>query len=259
LQLVQKGSDQADINAQGRAIMNIIKAALLNLLLAATFGVSYTACAKEVSIATLEHNTPQVNAAVIVMTEIYKRIGYDMTIVRFPGKRSLVEANLGTTNGELLRIQSIESHYPNLVRVPYAIGRLSAFAVVHKGQPMVTDLSGLVGKRVGILRGVEYTEILTRNLDRQILNSIDSLFQILLNGRVDVILFPERDARKYIKIHGLENEIDMGEKAIINIPLYHFLHKDSHAIADELAEEIKRMTKSGALEKLIEETDQSQN
>lgn len=239
--------------------MNIIKAALLNLLLAASVGVSYCASAKEVSIATLEHDTPQVNAAIIIMTEIYKRIGYDMTIVRFPGMRSLVEANFGTTNGELLRIQTIEKHYPNLVRVPYAIGSLSAFALVHKGQPMVSDLSGLVGKRVGILRGVEYTEILTRNLDRQVLNSIDSLFKILLSGRVDVIIFPERDARKYIKNHGLENEVDISEEAIINVPLYHFLHKDSQAIADELAEEIQRMTKSGALDKLIEEANESQN
>jgi polar amino acid transport system substrate-binding protein len=238
--------------------MNIIKAGLLSLLLTASCGAFANTGAKEIRIATLEHDTPQVNAAIIVMTEIYKRIGYDMTIVRFPGKRSLVEANLGTTDGELMRIESIEKHYPNLVRVPYVIGRLIAVALVRKGQPKVSRLSELVGKKVGIVRGVEYTEIVTRNLDRQILNSVDSLFNSLLRERVDVILFPVLDAQAYIKSHGLENEVDIGDQPIVDLPLYHYLHKDSQAIVDTLAEEIQRMTKSGALDKLSKQAEKSQ-
>jgi hypothetical protein len=42
----------------------------------------------------LEHDTPQVNAAIIVMTE-------------------------------LMRIESIEKHSPNLVRVPYVVDTLA--------------------------------------------------------------------------------------------------------------------------------------
>lgn len=232
----------------------MIKTALLSLLLVA----SCSLWAKEIRISTFEHDTPQLNAAINVMTNIYKRIGYDMTLVRFPGKRSLVEANLGNTDGELLRIKAIERKYPNLLPVPYSIGGLTAMALVRTGQPQVVGISGLLDKRVGILRGVEFTEILTKNLDREILNSIDSLFSILLSGRVDVILFPPLDARIYIKKHGLENKIDMTVQPIIAVPLYHFLHKKSKVIADELSIEMKRMKKSGELEELIESAAQSQ-
>jgi polar amino acid transport system substrate-binding protein len=238
--------------------MNIIKAGFLSLVLTAFCGVSNTAWAKEIRIATLEHDTPQVNAAIMVMTEIYKRTGYDMTIVRFPGKRSLVESNLGTTEGELMRIEGIEKSYPNLVRVPYVIGRLIAVALVRKGQPQVFDISELQDKRVGILRGVEYTEIVTKKLDRQILNSVDSLFNILLRGRVDVVLFPALDVQAFIKSHGLENEIDIGDP-IVDFPLYHYLHKGSQGIADELAEEMQRMTKNGELNKLLKSAQQFQH
>lgn len=232
----------------------MIKTAILGLVLLASSG----AWAKEIRIATFEHDTPQITTAIRVMTEIYQRIGHNMTIVRFPGKRSLVEANLGSTEGELIRIKAIEHSYPNLVHVPYTIGSLTGVALVRKGQPEIASLSGLLGKRVGVMRGVEFTTILTKKLDHEILNSIDSLFSILLSGRVDVILFPALDAQKYIKHHGLEGKVDVSARPIVEIPLYHFLHKDSQAIADELSIEMKRMENSGALEKLMKSAEQSQ-
>lgn len=227
--------------------MGMIKIALLGLLL----GVSCSTWAKEIRISTFEHDTPQLDAAIKVMAKIYQRIGHNMTIVRFPGKRSLVEANIGSTEGELLRIKAVEKKYPNLTHIPYAIGSLTAMALVRTGQPNIVGLSGLLDKRVGILRGVEYTEILTRNLNREIVNSIDSLFSILLSGRVDVVLFPELDAHIYIKKHSLERDIDMGDHPLVEIPLYHFLHQNSQAIADELSKEMSRMKRNGELDKLI--------
>jgi polar amino acid transport system substrate-binding protein len=235
--------------------MHIIKAALLSLSLV----VSYGAYSKEIRIATFEHDTPQVDAAIKVMTALYQRIGLDMVIIRFPGKRSLVQANLGSTAGELMRIKSIEKSYPNLVRVPYAIGSLTAVAVVRSGQPQISEISELLGKRIGILRGIEFTEKLTKNLDREVLNSINSLFSILLSGRVDVILFPDLDARKSIKSHGLGNKLDIGARPVVDIPLYHFLHKNSQDIAEDLSKEMKGMKQNGELEKLIQSAEQPQN
>lgn len=234
--------------------MYIVKTALLGLL----FAASCSTWAKEIRISTFEHDTPQLDAAINVMTNIYQRIGLDMTLVRFPGKRSLVEANLGSTAGELLRIKAIERNYPNLVHVPYSIGNLTAIALVRTGQPQIVGISGLLDKRVGVLRGVEFTDILTKNIDREVLNSINSLFSILLSGRVDVILFPALDARIYIKKYGLENKVDIADRPIVEVPLYHFLHKDSKAVADKLSAEMKRMQNSGELDKLIESAIQSQ-
>jgi hypothetical protein len=92
--------------------MNIIKAGLLSLLLAVSYGASHPVLAKEITIATFEYETEQVNSAINVMTEIYQNIGYDMKLIRFPSKRSLVEANAGLTEGELFRIKGVEKYYP---------------------------------------------------------------------------------------------------------------------------------------------------
>ncbi len=226
--------------------MHILKTGLLVAIL-----MSSSSWAKEAIIATFEHDTPQLDTSIYVMTSIYQRIGYDMKIIRFPGKRSIVEANLGSVDGELVRVKNVETHATNLIRIPYAIGSLKAMAITRTGHSKVVGMAGLIDKRVGILRGVELTERMTKNLDRQILNSIESLFSILLSGRVDLILFPELDSLEYIKNHQLEGKVVISDNPIFSVPLYHFVHKDSKEMADQLTAEMKEMKKSGALKKLI--------
>lgn len=239
--------------------MNMMNVGFLSLFLAVSFGVSNNVLAKEITIATFQLDTEQVNIAITVMTEIYQDIGYEMKLMRFPSKRSLVEANLGTTQGELMRIKEIQQNYPNLVRIPYPISRLKAMALTSTGQPEINDMEGLLDKKVGVLRGLKYTDILTRDLDRAILNSIDSLFETLLAGRVDVILFPELDAKKYIQKHQLEDKINISTDPIVDIPLYHFVHKDSKTVIELLNKKMSEMKETGALAKLIDTATQSEH
>jgi ABC-type amino acid transport substrate-binding protein len=165
---------------------------------------------------------------------------------------------LGTTQGELLRIKEIQKKYPNLVRIPYPISRLKSMALTLSGQPEINGIEGLQDKNVGVLRGLEYTNILTRNMDRLLLNSIESLFEILLAGRVDVIIFPELDARKYIKSHQLEDKVNISTYPIVDIPLYHFVHKDSKVVIELLNKKMSEMDKTGALAKLIDKANKSE-
>lgn len=210
------------------------------------------AWAKDVRISTFEQDTIQVDIAIKIMDSIYKRIGHNLTIVRFPAKRSLVEANLGTVNGELIRVESVGELASNLIRIPYAIGSLKAVAITRADHPIIQNMAGLKDKRVGILRGVEFTENLTNGLDRQALNSIEGLFDILLSKRVDVILFPELDAKQYIKFHDLKDKLVMSDLPIMEVELFHFVHKNSKDLADQLIAEMNAMDQSGELATLVE-------
>jgi polar amino acid transport system substrate-binding protein len=239
--------------------MNITKVFFLGLLLAVSYGASHHVLIKEITIATFQFDTEQVNIGITVMTQIYQDIGYKMKLVRFPSRRSLVEANLGTTQGELMRIKEIQKKYPNLVRIPYPINRLKSMALTLAGQPDINSMEELQDKKVGVLRGLEYTTILTQNMDRLLLNSIESLFEILLAGRVDVIIFPELDAKKYIKSHQLEDKVNISTAAIVDIPLYHFVHKDSKVVIELLNKKMSEMEKTGALAKLIDTAKHSEH
>lgn len=234
--------------------MHIYKAGLVGLLLI----VYSTSWAQNIRISTFEQKTAQVDTAIKVMESIYERLGHKMSIIRFPAKRSLVEANLGTVNGELIRIKAIEEQALNLIRIPYAIGSLKIVAITRADQSKIQNIKGLNNKRVGILRGVEFTDQITNNLDRQALNSIEGLFEILLSSRVDVILFPELDARHYIKLNDLEFRLNMSELPIVEVELFHFIHKNDKAIADQLTAKMKEMDQSGELAALVESIEQAQ-
>ncbi len=232
--------------------MKYIRSFIASLSICLLLLTSCVTWAEDINIATFSLDTLQVDSAIAVMTPIYKRIGYDMSVIRFPGKRSLVEANSGTTGGELVRIAAIEDSYPNLVRIPYAIGSLRVMAMTQSGQHAINERSSMIDKRIGILRGVKILDTLTQGIKREVVNSIDSLFEILLNGRVDAILFSEPDMVKYITDHDLAERVTMGEQAILEIDLYHFVHKSSSDITKRLSKEMKMMKESGELELLVE-------
>lgn len=228
-----------------------IKKCLTNLTFVLILLASYSASAEDIAVATFSLDTRQVDMAIRVMQPIYKRIGYDMSVVRFPGKRSLVEANKGTTQAELVRIRVIEEDYPNLIRVPYAIGSIKVIAITKNDRYPINQQSDMLDKRVGILRGVEVFDTLTQGFRREVVNDIDSLFELLLSGRVDLILFPDSGVQKYVKGRGLSKRVNVGDQAILELPLYHFVHKDEYVLAKKLTKEMQAMKESGELEQLI--------
>ncbi|MEH6449701.1 MAG: transporter substrate-binding domain-containing protein [Oleispira sp.] len=225
---------------------------LFSLMLCTQYSVG-----DQVRISTFEHETAQMDFSIKVMTSIYQRLGHDMLLIRFPGKRSLVEANQGTVDGELIRVKAIANQVPNLVRIPTSVGRLKAMALTLTESPAVTGMGGLIGKKVGIIRGVELTDRITRSLTRQVLNSIDSLFQALLKGRVDVILFPEFDAKKYMEQHDLMGKIIINKAPIIEVPLFHYIHKSQPSLIQEMTEILGKLEESGELDGIILSAEQA--
>jgi len=205
----------------------------------------------QVRISTFEHETARMDVSIEVLANIYQRLGHEMTLIRFPGKRSLVEANQGNVSGELIRVKTAAQLLPNLVRIPTPVGCLKAMVLTLKGQPKVVGMGGLLGKRVGIVRGIEFTDRITQNLSRQVLNSIDSLFQALLNGRVEVIIFPELDAIEYLESHQLTEKVMISEAPIIEVSLYHYIHKSHPALINEMTVLLNKIESSGELEAII--------
>lgn len=211
----------------------------------------------QVRISTFDHETTQMDVSIKVMNKLYQRLGHNMELTRFPGKRSLVEANQGRFDGELIRVKAASKLMPNLVRIPVEIGRLKGMLLTQVGKPKVVGMGGLIGKNVGILRGIELTDRITQNLPRVVMNSIDSLFQSLVGGRVDVIIFPNLDAKEYIKLHQLSEKVVINTTPIVEAPLYHFIHKSKPELIKKMTTLLKKLKKSGELDAIIYSAEQA--
>jgi len=213
--------------------------------------------AKQVRIASINHQTPRLAVTQSIMNLIYQRLGHTMAIVNFPAKRSLIEVNKGTVNGELARASLVEARYPNLIRIPYAIGTIKLVTLQTKNTALVQQLADLKSRRVGVLRGYALTEKISEHLTREIYNDLAGLFQGLMHGRVDVIFFSRLAAEHYIKKLKLEDKLVISEKSFMEIPLYHYLHNNSANIAQTLTEEMQKMHATGELQNLIQSQEQS--
>ena len=63
-----------------------------------------------------------------VLREALEPLRYDVRLLRLPAERSLQDANSGTIDGDVARIEGLDRLYPNLVRVPSAIVESRDFA-----------------------------------------------------------------------------------------------------------------------------------
>jgi len=236
-----------------------MRSSIIILLLAQILGLiaPSLAQAKQVRIATITHQTPRLAVSQSIMSQIYQRLGHSMTLVNYPPKRSLIEVNNGSANGELARSSLVEARYPNLIRIPYAIGTIKLVTIQVKNNPPIQQLAELKNHRVGVLRGYAMAEKMSEHLTREIYNDLAGLFQGLMHGRVDVIFFSRLGAKHFIKKFKLEGKLAISEKAFKEIPLYHYMHTNSANIAQTLEDEMKKMQATGELQALIINQEQS--
>ena len=234
--------------------MRIVVAAVLAMLLGSI--TSSHVHAQQIRIASINHQTPRLAVTQSIMSQIYQRLGHTMTIVNYPAKRSLIEVSSGAVNGELARASLVEARYPNLIRIPYAIGTIKLVTIQLKNTPPIQQLTDLKNRRVGILRGYAMTEKMSEHLTREIYNDLSGLFQGLIHGRVDVVFFSRLAAEHYIRKLNLEAKLAISEKSFIEIPLYHYLHYSSANIAQALTAEMKKMHTAGELQTLISTQEQ---
>ncbi len=209
-----------------------------------------------IRIATIPQESTHINIATDIITQLYQRLGQTLELVPLKANESLALSNQGELDGELIRVKAIEKKYPNLVRIPYGINSLKTMAFTRINGPKVVGMGGLLGKKVGYLRGIELYKSITKNLENEEFYSIKSMFQGLIHGGVDVVLFPLLDGQIYLREQKLNDQVRMQKNAIIEVKLYHYLHKSHNRLINDLNKLLKKMEASGELNHLVSEMEQ---
>ena len=182
------------------------------------------------------------------LTLAYKNIGIEALFLTLPGKRSLMYANNGEVDGEMLRVEGLEAEYPNLLRVPVALCAVDS-TVVSNVELNATSFSDLKGIDIGITRGFVDQERLAEkfglNTTRVVRN--EDLVHMLLKGRVTAIFTTELEAKEIIKTnedHNLYKQSALKR----NMYLYHYLHKKNENLLPLITIELRRLQKLGKIE-----------
>ncbi len=184
-----------------------------------------------------------------VIREAYRRLGFDIEVVAMPARRALEVSNDGEVDGELHRIYGLDKRWKNLVRVPNKVNVLEATVFTKRVKFDVAGWNSIKPYVVGVRRGIQFSNRNTDGMSRQIVNSIQSLFDILKFDRVEVVVtslvngLSELKEAKLSMIRPLSPSIEI-------YPLYHYLHKKHLSLVPKVNAVLEDMKNEGLIERI---------
>jgi len=189
-----------------------------------------------------------------IMREAYRRIGFELQVLRLPGERSLVSANSGATDSELFRMVGIEASYTNLLMVPYRLFDYEIVAVSKMPLLSTGQWSELRKHRVGYVRGIKIIEKNLAGGQGQAVPTLAKALEMLERDRVDLVLV-SRMAGTVVP----EGWRNMGAHAssppLASFAVYHHVNRRHRGLVAELAAALRSMDLDGTLAHLRADAD----
>ncbi len=177
---------------------------------------------------------------------VYTRAGLDAEFVFLPHHRSLLSANEGLVDGDVGRVPFVEGKYPDLRRVNVKLMDLNGAAYTLRKDIESYDDELLKNYKVGYVLGVQWTTEKMKGLHATTAHDYPALFEMLLQGRIDIALATEASAVAAMR--------DLGERAssirtiqpfVFVAPIYHYVHKRNQEIIPRLEQALTELTQEG--------------
>ena len=188
-----------------------------------------------------------------ISAEIFKRLGMQLTYIRLPSERSLIQANKGIDDGNIARIAGMEKEWPNLVQVPESIITWEFTAYSQRDDIQVSGWESLKPYTVGHVRGWQIYNKKTRGAKKVIqANDPAQLFGLLKKGRIDLALFERFQAPYWFDKTGYMAKRLSPELA--KKQLYIYVHKKHSKLVPNMVDAIRQMKKDGSYQQIFNQS-----
>ena len=197
-------------------------------------------------------NHSKILSAKILLTEAFRRIGYQLEIVELPSERSLINANRGLSDGEALRLNGLQKKFPNLIQVPEVIMFIDIVLLSKSNKSFeVKGWESVISHSLGFVAGIQILEQRTAQLMDKVeltaTDDLEQLFTLLENDRVDFIAQEKVSSLTYLQNHNITN-ITIHDPPLEKVGLYIYLHKKNKKIVPQLTAVIKQMKIDGTFQ-----------
>lgn len=189
----------------------------------------------------------------IVAGEAFRRAGLDLSLVKLPAERGLINANAGIDDGDLSRIAGIEKAYPNLVRVPEKIFDMDFVAFSRTDLVKHASWYSLQPYSVGYITGWKIfdqnllpgTEITMAQTPRQ-------LMRMLELGRIQFALYSRWMGLAILKAMHKDN-IKVIEPSLAQRAMYIYLNKRYRRYIPAITRALRTIKKEGLYTRICRE------
>jgi polar amino acid transport system substrate-binding protein len=200
-------------------------------------------------------DNPYYTAARRYVAQAYHRIGIDTEFIGMPGQRSLISANEGVTDAEMLRIKPLPGNYPNLIPlgVPLYSAPIMVFTI--KEHFTVKGWDSLRPYVIGSWNGFKLVETRTEGMKRQFVQDAESMFRMLQRGRVDVAVQDRSTGLMWLRRLNLERTVRMLQPPLEMSTTYHYVNKKHADLIPRLEQAFEAMQRQHLFERYLDEAE----
>ena len=195
-------------------------------------------------------NSENTGIADVFITELHKRAGFAVEIVRVPTARSLALANNGVLDGELFRIQLNQDLASNLISVPVPILQMRLFGITVDPAIQLPDRASFRDHRLGVVRGWAMTEkYFSDHPSLQEVREGDHLMKMLIAGRIDVAFWDPLRLQEWL----VENAAPptYSSDFTFQVEVFTYVHRSHDDKIEPLADALREMQLDGTVARIL--------
>jgi len=189
-----------------------------------------------------------------VAIEAFSRIGFEITTIRLPAERGLINVNTGVDDGEMFRVSGLQKIYPNIVPVPEKMIDIDFVVFSKLDITLDKGWDSLKPYSVAIVNG---WKILEQNIPKSAevisVNHPLQLFDMLNKGRAQLIVYERFSGQGIIK-QSQFNDIKLIEPPLASREMFMYLNKKHRSIIPKLADALRNMKNDGTYQKIMRQT-----
>lgn len=181
-----------------------------------------------------------------IAIEAFRRIGHTACIEPLPCERSLLNADAGVTDGDLLRIpEAVLPKTPNLVAVPEVMYEVPMSGFATRPGLRIGKLADLLPLRVGIVLGWKILEDQVRATEVLRVRGPEELFALLIDNKADIVVY-ERNTGLQLARTLNRTDIRVIEPPLIVTRQHLVLHRRHEKLLNPLAAALRAMKADGS-------------
>ncbi|MDP4983678.1 substrate-binding periplasmic protein [Pseudoalteromonas tunicata] len=172
-----------------------------------------------------------------LLHQAYQAIGCDFTVLTMPAGRAIIEdIRDDSIDGEVVRGRNFSNLVTDFIAIPTPIMTMEVFAFSKTKKIEYATWNALKPYRIATVRGFTVIEKqLQKHQQITLLNTATQAFELLEKDRVDIVILPA-PLRQLATFN-----IETLQPALLEQPLYHFLHKRHQHLITPLNLEIQQL------------------
>ncbi len=182
-----------------------------------------------------------------IVTEMYRRIGYQVRESHLPVRRSLRDSDSGDSDGEAMRAAELEKRFPDLIRVPEPLIEqdIVAFTAGHPAF-LARGWDDLAGHSICARMGILLVEDKLSGLPGvrvSLAEESSQVFRMLKAGRCDYAVLP-RSAWIEAQEAGITGLAE-ASPVLTHFTAYHYVNRRRAMLVPSLAAVLRRLRAEG--------------